>query len=167
MTSIIHFVTRIMMSVASPFRARPAPARATSRHAMRVSAESGSIRRQVLSRSDRAKLNLGDDRTFYASPRMCTHVDDAFLGQLTTLYRQKIPPGGSVFDMCSSWISHLPEEVVYEKVVGHGMNAEELAKNGRLDSFFVKNLNMEEIKFAAEDKSFDAVTCCVSVQVRP
>ena len=74
MTSIIHFVTRIMMSVASPFRARPAPARATSRHAMRVSAESGSIRRQVLSRSDRAKLNLGDDRTFYASPRTVSYT---------------------------------------------------------------------------------------------
>lgn len=91
-------------------------------------------------------------------------MDDAFLNQLTELYRQKIPKGGAVFDICSSWISHLPEEVEYSKVVGHGMNAEELQKNSRLDHFIVKNLNTEEIKFAAPDKSYDAVLCCVSIQ---
>ncbi|PNX99578.1 hypothetical protein L195_g022845 [Trifolium pratense] len=29
----------------------------------------------------------------------------------------------------SSWISHLPSDVKYKRVVGHGMNAQELAKN--------------------------------------
>ena len=43
------------------------------------------------------------------------------------------------------------------------MNAEELAANPRLSKFFVKNLN-ETPAFAAADKSFDAVLCCVSVQ---
>ena len=128
-----------------------------------TTAESGAIRREVLDRAGRAKLNAADDRGWYQVPRMCTHVDDAFLAQLTQLYRERVPPGGRVFDMCSSWISHLPPEVEYEEVVGHGMNAEELAANRRLSRFFVKNLN-ENPTFAAADKSFDAVLCCVSVQ---
>jgi len=151
-------------AVAASLRARPTPARASRRRALTVAAESGSIRREVLDRAGRGKLNTADDRAFYATPRLCTHVDDAFLGQLTELYRQKIPPGGTVFDVCSSWISHLPEDVRYERVVGHGMNAEELEKNPRLDAFFVKNLNTEAIRFAVAEKSFDAVLCCVSVQ---
>ena len=128
-----------------------------------TTAESGAIRREVLDRAGRAKLNAADDRGWYQVPRMCTHVDDAFLAQLTQLYRERVPPGGRVFDMCSSWISHLPPEVEYEEVVGHSMNAEELAANRRLSRFFVKNLN-ENPTFAAADKSFDAVLCCVSVQ---
>ncbi|KAK4392933.1 hypothetical protein Sango_1764100 [Sesamum angolense] len=44
----------------------------------------------------------------------------------------------------SSWISHLPQEVKYKKVVGHGLNAQELARNPRLDYFFVKDLNKEQ-----------------------
>ena len=85
-----------------------------------TTAESGAIRREVLDRAGRAKLNAADDRGWYQVPRMCTHVDDAFLAQLTQLYRERVPPGGRVFDMCSSWISHLPPEVEYEEVVGHG-----------------------------------------------
>ncbi|CAL9229806.1 unnamed protein product [Arabidopsis halleri] len=61
------------------------------------------------------------------------------------------------------WVSHLPEEVKYEKVVGHGLNAQELARNPRLDYFFVKDLN-EDQKFEFEDKYFDAVLCAVGVQ---
>ncbi len=46
------------------------------------------------------------------------------------------------------------------RVVGHGMNAAELARNPQLDEFFVRNLNTDP-KFAAADNSFDAVVCCV------
>jgi SAM-dependent methyltransferase len=65
--------------------------------------------------------------------------------------------------MMSSWVSHLPPEMKFEWVQGHGMNAEELAKNSRLDGYFVQNLN-ENPKFPLEDQSFDAVLNTVSVQ---
>ena len=55
-----------------------------------------------------------------------THVDDAFLRRVTQLYRQRIPEGGAVLDLMSSWVSHLPQEKQYERVVGHGMNAAEV-----------------------------------------
>ncbi|KXZ53254.1 hypothetical protein GPECTOR_7g1148 [Gonium pectorale] len=124
----------------------------------------GTIVREVLSGPERTKLDPGDDRAFYDVPRFVKHVDKDFLDKVTELYRQRIPEGGAVLDLCSSWVSHLPPEVAYGKVVGHGMNAAELARNPRLDSFFVRNLNREPDGWAAADSSFDAVLCCVSVQ---
>jgi len=52
------------------------------------------------------------------------------------------------------------------RVIGHGMNAVELAKNPRLASFFVRNLNKEPDGWAMEDDSLDAVTCCVRWEER-
>lgn len=123
----------------------------------------GSIRRQVLTKEGRTKLNAFSDREFYAYPRFVTHVDDGFISTLSNLYRQRLKPGSEVLDLMSSWVSHLPEEVVFKRVVGHGLNAQELAKNPRLDYFFVKDLNQDqELEF--QDGSFDAVLCTVSVQ---
>ncbi len=47
-------------------------------------------------------------------------------------------------------------QVKYSKVVGHGMNAAELARNKQLDSFFVRNLNKEPDGWALESGTFDA-----------
>lgn len=61
-----------------------------------MASSAGSLRREVLDRSSRSKINTTDDYAWYSVPRMCTHVDDEFLSQLTELYRQRIPPGGKV-----------------------------------------------------------------------
>lgn len=63
---------------------------------------------------------------FAAQPRLVTHVDDAFIAAVTRLYRELIPAGGDVLDLMSSWVSHLPQDVSYNRVVGHGMNAAEV-----------------------------------------
>lgn len=68
-----------------------------------------------------------------------------------------------ILDVMSSWVSHLPEQVAYKKVVGHGLNAQELARNPRFDRFFVKDLNRDQ-QLETEDSSYDAVLCTVSVQ---
>ena len=93
----------------------------------------------LLDTAHRAKLDPSDDDLFYAQPRFVTHVDEGFLAQLTKLYRDRIPPNSRVFDMMSSWVSHLPGEVEYAHVEGHGLNAEELARNKQLDHYFVQN----------------------------
>lgn len=121
------------------------------------------MRRLVLSGEERTKLNPYSDRDFYAYPRFVTHVDDGFISTLTELYRQRLRPEYEVLDLMSSWVSHLPGEVKYKRVVGHGLNAEELSKNPRLDYFFVKDLNVDQ-KLELESSSFDAVLCTVSVQ---
>ncbi|GMN42633.1 hypothetical protein TIFTF001_011839 [Ficus carica] len=127
------------------------------------SSSAGKVRRLVLSGEERTKLNPYSDRDFYAYPRFVTHVDDGFISTLTELYRQRLRPEYEVLDLMSSWVSHLPGEVKYKRVVGHGLNAEELSKNPRLDYFFVKDLNVDQ-KLELESSSFDAVLCTVSVQ---
>lgn len=128
-----------------------------------TAAASGEVVREVLSRSERTKLDSSDDRLFYSQPRFTTHVDDGFLEQLTELYRRLIPAGGAVLDVGASHISHLPPDVEYS-VKGMGLNAEELARNRRLTSFAVRNLNEEPRGWAIADASMDAVICCVSIQ---
>ncbi len=63
----------------------------------------------------------------------------------------------------SSWVSHLPADVAYERVVGLGMNEAELARNRRLASYVVHDLNRDP-RLPFEDDSFDAATICVSIQ---
>ena len=111
----------------------------------------------------RTKLDESSDQAFYQSPRFVTHVDDGFIQQLTVLYRQRLQPNQRIFDMMSSWISHLPDELDFDWVEGHGMNEAELARNPRLDHYFVQNLN-ENQQLPFDDRSFDAVLNTVSVQ---
>lgn len=111
----------------------------------------------------RTKLDNGDDQSFYDYPRFVTHVDDGFIQQLTDLYRQHLQSGFTILDLMSSWVSHLPEDIKFDQVIGHGLNAEELAKNPRFDECFVQNLN-KELQLPQADQTFDAVLIAVSVQ---
>ncbi|GAB4159934.1 MAG: methyltransferase domain-containing protein [Cyanobacteria bacterium J069] len=117
----------------------------------------------LLEPSQRRKLDETDDTLFYDYPRFVTHVDEGFIQQLTELYRERLKPDTRIFDMMSSWVSHLPEEMTFAHVEGHGMNAEELARNPRLDHYFLQNLNQNQL-LPLPDQSFDAVLNTVSVQ---
>ncbi|MFC7227173.1 class I SAM-dependent methyltransferase [Salinirubellus salinus] len=116
---------------------------------------------EVLSDSERRKIDDGDDGSFYDQPRYVQHVDDGFRERLTDLYATELQPGDRVLDLMGSWVSHLPDFEL--AVVGHGLNREELAANERYDEWFVRNLN-EDQSLPFEDGSFDAVVCAVSVQ---
>ena len=116
-----------------------------------------------LASEQRTKLDDSDDALFYDYPRFVTHVDDRFIQQLTELYRQRLQSNTRILDLMSSWVSHLPAEMEFAHVEGHGLNAEELAHNPRLNHYFVQNLNKQQsLPFA--DQSFDAVLNTVSVQ---
>ena len=117
----------------------------------------------LLDAAQRTKLDPSNDLLFYDAPRFVTHVDEGFISQLTELYRDRLSANSRIFDMMSSWVSHPPSEIVFEHVEGHGMNAEELARNQRLDHYFVQNLN-ENPRLPLEDSRFDAVLNTVSVQ---
>ncbi len=111
----------------------------------------------------RTKLDDTEDSLFYSSPRFVTHVDEGFIQQLTDLYRSRLQPNTRIFDMMSSWVSHLPEEIKFAHIEGHGLNVEELARNPQLNHYFVQNLN-DNPKLPLKEKDFDAVINTVSVQ---
>lgn len=97
----------------------------------------------LLRPDDRRKLDEDDDALFYAEPRFVQHLDGGFRARLTRLYRERIPAGAVVLDLMSSWVSHLPEDMAYKEVIGHGLNARELEANPRLNRFWVQNLNTD------------------------
>ena len=108
------------------------------------------------------RTDEGPDEEFYRTPRLVTHIDDGAIAAVTQLYREMFPPDGEILDLMSSWISHLPPEAEYERVIGLGMNEVELRRNGRLDSYVVQNLNTDpRLPFGSGE--FDGVGICVSV----
>ena len=109
------------------------------------------------------KEDTGDDATFYEPARLVTHIDESATHALTAYYRATLPPGGVLLDLMSSWVSHLPPEMAFTKVIGQGMNAEELRTNPRLSRSFVQDLNRTPI-LPLEADSCDAALCCVGVQ---
>jgi len=110
-----------------------------------------------------AKQDTTPDEQFYAEPRFVAHIDFGAVEAVTALYRELFPAGGTILDLMSSWISHLPADVAYAEVVGHGMNERELAANRRLTRFIVQNLNADPALPLAADM-FDAAAICVSIQ---
>ena len=110
-----------------------------------------------------AKLDGEDDEAFYEPPRLVYHIDDNAVAALTEFYRRVLPAGGVLLDLMSSWVSHLPAEIDYAEVIGHGMNPAELAANPRLSRWFVQNLN-RDTALPLADSSIDAAMICVSIQ---
>jgi SAM-dependent methyltransferase len=102
------------------------------------------------------------DEEFYRTPRLVTHIDDHAIAAVTQFYRELFPPDGEILDLMSSWISHLPPEVEYQRVIGLGMNEVELRHNERLDSYVVQNLNTDpRLPFGSGE--FDGAGICVSI----
>jgi SAM-dependent methyltransferase len=102
------------------------------------------------------------DERFYTFPRLVTHIDERAIAAVTQLYREHFPPEGAILDLMSSWISHLPPEVTYGRVVGLGMNEVELKENPKLDAHVVQDLN-DNPTLPFGDGEFDGVGCCVSI----
>ena len=107
-----------------------------------------------LSTDDRGKSDISDDEIFYQQPRFVHHLSDSFRNRLTSLYSEYLLNHYIILDLMSSWVSHLPSNISFKKVIGHGMNEAELSSNERLDRFFVQNLNKKQ-NMPIEDSSVD------------
>jgi len=100
-----------------------------------------------------------------ASPEFpcARQIDDAAIAAITDLYREILPPGGAILDLMSGWVSHLPPEIPYSRVVGVGLNAAELAENPFLDDWHVQDLNFDP-GLPFPPAAFDGGAICVSIQ---
>ncbi len=107
-----------------------------------------------LSIYDREKIDITDDQIFYQQPRLVHHLSSSFRTRLTKLYSEYLINHNVILDLMSSWVSHLPSDIRYKKVIGHGMNEAELSSNKRLDSYWVQNLNKTQ-NMPIEDSYID------------
>lgn len=113
-----------------------------------------------------ARIDPSDDARFYTAARKVVHLEPGAIEALRRVYADQFPEGATVLDLMSSWRSHLPDGL--GRVVGLGMNTEEMAANPQLDEWVIHDLNREP-RLPFPDASFAAVACAVSVQylVRP
>src|SRR6267143_800820 len=71
--------------------------------------------------------------------------------------------GGAILDVMSGWISHLPPEAPYRRIVGVGVDRKALAENPFLDECRVQDLNRDPVlPFASGE--FDGATLCGAIQ---
>jgi len=99
---------------------------------------------EVLSNYQRTKLDESNDEEFYSEPKFVYHLDLNFRNYLSNVYKNEISDYSTVLDLMSSWDSYLPEEKKYEKVIGHGLNKQELEKNKIFDSYWIQNFNLNQ-----------------------
>jgi SAM-dependent methyltransferase len=105
---------------------------------------------------------LGPDRRFYGEAPF-DRIDPLAIAAVTDLYREILPPGGAILDVLSGWVSHLPPEAPYRRVVGIGAERRALAENPFLDEWRVQDLNANPIlPFVAGE--FDGATICAAIQ---
>ena len=97
-----------------------------------------------LSLYDREKVDIADDQIFYKQPRYVHHLSKSFRRRLTNLYSNYLLKHYVILDLMSSWVSHLPTNIRYKKVIGHGMNEAELISNKSLDKVWIQNLNKSQ-----------------------
>jgi hypothetical protein len=112
---------------------------------------------------DFARLDDSPDPHFYLEPRKVVHLDAAACAAVSDFLRNAVPPDAEVLDLLSSWRSHWPPELTKRRLVGLGLNAEEMAENPDLDDFVVHDLNAVP-KLPFEAASFDAAVITVSIQ---
>ena len=82
----------------------------------------------VLNNYQRKKLDESNDEEFYSHPKFVYHLDANFRKYLSNVYKNEIEDYSTELDLMSSWDSYLPKEKRYKKVIGHGLNKQELEK---------------------------------------
>jgi len=118
---------------------------------------------------DFKRIDETSDSQWYSQPRFVQHIDEGAIETLKSYYATIIQPNHSVLDLCSSWVSHMPSTLKPVTMIGIGMNASELQRNGHLTKFFVKDLNKSPTFDVVATESVDIVICNVSVDylIRP
>jgi len=109
------------------------------------------------------RLDDSDDELFYLAPRFVVHIDDAAIRTVGEIYLSRLPRGGAILDLMSSWRSHLPPELQPARVAGLGLNRSEMADNPALTEIVTHNLN-RTAQLPFDDASFDGAVLTVSVQ---
>ena len=110
-----------------------------------------------------SRLDPSDDSRFYDTDRFVNHLDSLALSTVEkiigTLIIEEKPV---ILDLMGSWDSHIPKYLEPSRVVGLGLNKNELEKNPTYSETVIHDLNkVPKLPFA--DNTFDTVINTVSV----
>jgi SAM-dependent methyltransferase len=117
----------------------------------------------IFSREAFARLDESDDAQFYTTDRFVSHLDSLALETVEKLTGELIVEENAVLlDLMAGWDSHIPERLKPSKVVGLGLNTNELSENTSLSEIVIHDLNKDPI-LPFPNNTFDAVLNTVSV----
>ena len=117
----------------------------------------------IYSKEAFARLDESDDRQFYATDRFVSHLDSLALDTVEKLIRELVVEENPVIlDLMAGWDSHIHEKLEPTRVVGLGLNRNELSRNRALSDVVIHDLN-EDPSLPFPDQTFDAVINTVSV----
>lgn len=110
-----------------------------------------------------SRLDLSDDRLFYATDRFVSHLDSLALATVERIIGTLIVEENPVvLDLMASWDSHIPKYVKPAKVVGLGLNRHELEHNTVLSEIVLHDLN-KVTNLPFPDSTFDVVINTASI----
>ena len=118
---------------------------------------------QELRREAFSRLDESDDRLFYAKDRFVDHLDTIALATVEQIIGDVITQTNPVIlDLMAGWNSHIPDRLHPSRMVGLGLNENELRQNKALSEHLIHDLNRDpHLPFPAE--TFDAVINTVSI----
>lgn len=119
--------------------------------------------RQIYAGDAFARRDESDDRLFYSTDRFIEHLDSRALSTVEELIGSLVVEKDPVIlDLMAGWDSHLPAKLHPSRVVGLGLNENELRRNEALSEHVLHDLNDDPtLPFASE--MFDVVLNTVSI----
>jgi SAM-dependent methyltransferase len=110
-----------------------------------------------------SRLDETNDQVFYARDRFVSHLDSLALSTIEKLIGELVVEKSPVIlDLMAGWDSHIPTTLNPSKLIGLGLNENELKQNEALSEYVIHDLN-ENPKLPFPDKTFDVVINTVSV----
>jgi SAM-dependent methyltransferase len=105
----------------------------------------------------------GDDALFYGKDRFVSHLDSLALQTVEDVIGSLVTEENPlILDLMAGWDSHIPVSIKAAKVIGLGLNENELKENKALDEYIIQDINKDPI-LPFKDAYFDAVINTVSV----
>ncbi len=110
-----------------------------------------------------SRMDEMDDRVFYEKDRFVEHLDSLALSTVEKITGDLIVEESPVIlDLMAGWDSHIPPRVRPSRVVGLGLNANELEENKALTEVVLHDLNANP-RLPFDENTFDVVLNTVSV----
>ena len=104
-----------------------------------------------------------DDALFYTTDRFVSHLDSEARQTIERLIGTLIfEEDAVIMDLMAGWDSHIPQAIRVDRVVGLGLNENELKENPALTEYVIHDLNNEP-RLPFVDNTFDVVINTVSV----
>jgi SAM-dependent methyltransferase len=110
-----------------------------------------------------SRLDDSDDLEFYSRDRFVSHLDSLALATVERLIGTLVVEDNpAILDLMAGWDSHIPGDLRASKIVGLGLNENELNHNKALSAAVIHDLNKDP-QLPFPDNHFDVVINTVSV----